>query len=284
MFFLCFLYGAIMVVYIEDCLIENYFVTLLLLLTTRRIFNDEVKNTKICIASVFGAVISVLYPIFNLSGAILIVFKILVGIIIVCIAFSKKYLLAKCVCFMFLTALYGGINILVYSMVYDSLEIQDNFPTYILLMLLFVTYYLSVQLINILKKQSKIAGFVYYVEIQNNGLNIKEKAFLDSGNVLVDNDGSPVFLVNMKVVNKLYNNITFEDLLLKNYKNLKSPHYVKSGFASGGGKILVFNVELMKIQTLDKIIQINNAHIGISYTRFDINFNCNVLLNANAFV
>ena len=273
-----------MVIYIEDCLIENFFVTLLLLLTTRRLFKDEASNFKITIASLFGAVISVLYPIFNLQGALLIIFKLAIGVIIVCIALSNKNLIAKYIVFMFATALYGGINILVYSMAYETMEIDDNFPTYILLILLFATYYFCIMLIKLFEKRKVIANFVYDVSIINDDKIIQDVAFLDSGNVLMDTDGSPIFIINMTIFNKLYDDISFEDLLTKNFKHLKSPHYVKSGFASGGGKLLVFSVGILKIQTFDKIIQINNARLGISYTRFDKNFNCNMLLNANAFL
>jgi len=272
-----------MLIYIEDCLIENFFVTMLLLLTIKRLYKDKTNKTRLIFSSIFGSLIAVLYPIFNLYGVLLIIFKVFCGAIIVCMAFSKSRILAKAICFAFLTAMYGGINIFVYDMVNETTLVDDNFPTYIVLIMLYSIYYFSIKLIKLYEKQKTIANFVYEIEVSDNGKIIKDTAFLDSGNVLVDYDYMPIFIVNFNFFAKLYQDITFEDLLTKNFKNLKSPHYVKSCFASGKSKILVFSINCLKIHDLDKIIQINNARIGISYSRFDKNFNCNMLLNANAF-
>ena len=64
MFFLCFLYGAIMVVYIEDCLIENYFVTLLpalfyVFITMSFIFSEKIGfNLPLIHAEIIGVLIT----------------------------------------------------------------------------------------------------------------------------------------------------------------------------------------------------------------------------------
>ena len=274
-----------MVVYIEDCLIENFFVTLLLLITTRRLFKDDVSNLKLAIVSLFGSVISVLYPILQIQGILLVLFKISTGAIIVCMAFVKKNILPKCFTFMFLTGLYGGINIFVYSMAYGTLQIEDNFPTVIILIMLFATYYFCISLIKLLERKKWVANFVYNIEIENDGIIIKDEAFLDSGNMLKDGkDGAPVYIINFNIFNRLYKNIQFEDLLIKNFKNLKNPHYVKSSYASGNGNILVFSVDKLKVHYYEKTIQINNVLLGISYYGFEKTFNFNMLLNAILFI
>lgn len=273
-----------MIVYIEDSIIENFLVTLLLLLSLDKIFKTQTKKYKLILVSILAGVISTFYPLISLGGWLEILFKLCVGVIIVCAYSSKERLLAKYITFIFLTALYGGINILVYYFVYGTANIANNFPTYILIGLLFLIYYLFCSLINLMQKNFAIANFVFKVEIFNNNQKYCEIAFLDSGNTLLDNEtNTPIFIINLKLFNKLYKNIKMEDLLLKNYKELKEAHYVKSGFASGSGKILVFTIDKLEIIYTNKNITINNAKFGLSYSKFNKNFNCNMLLNINAF-
>ena len=273
-----------MIIYIEDCLIENFFVTLLLLLPTKELFKDNSKFYKLCLASLFASIVSVFYPLLYLHGFILIAFKLAIGILIVCIALSKNKITVKCFVFMLLTSMYGGLNVLIYSFIYDSYIIEDNFPTYILIIMLYAFYSITMGLIKSINNKKSILSFVYEIEITNDYKSIKDTAFLDSGNILCDNiDNSPIFIINYCLFKKLYKNISFTDLLTKDYKNLKNPHYVKSTFAGGSGKLLVFSVDLLKILTIDKKIQINKPKFAISYIKFNKNLNCNMLLNAQVF-
>lgn len=274
----------LMTIYIEDVIIENFLVTLLILLCLNKLFKTVIKKNRIILSSLVGATISVLYPLLGDSGILEVLFKLSVGVVIVYIYFGKSYNLAKYISFIFLTAFYGGINILVYYFAYGTMEIKDNFPTHILIAILFIVYYLFGLCVSLVKKNFVISNFVYNIKIINNNIELKDVAFLDSGNTLLDEFGEPIFIINLKLFNKLYKNINIEDILIKNYKNLKNPHYVKSGFASGSGKILVFDVDLLEILLNNKTIKVNNAKIGVVYSDFNKNFNCNMLLNIHAFI
>ena len=236
------------------------------------------------LVSLLGGAVATFYPIFNFSGILLIAFKLCAGVIIVYFYSGKNKMLAKYIAFILLTALYAGINILVYYMAYGTLNINDNFATHVLLVLLYVVYYFFNSCLKLLKKNLTITNFVYNVKICNDNKEFFDTAFLDSGNTLLDSlDGCPIFIINFKLFKKLYNNISIEDILAKNYKNLTQPHYVKSGFASGGAKILTFVVPQMEILSSHKNITIKNAHLGLVYSKFNKNFNCNMLLNINVF-
>ena len=273
-----------MIVYIEDCLIENFLVTYLLLLTLGKVFKEKKANLKLVGVSLLGGLLSILYPLVQISGILLVLLKLAIGLILVCLYNPKGNLLAKYLTFIFLTGLYGGLNILIYNLIYVTTDIADNFPTYILIILLFLIYYLSISLIKLFEKRNVIVNFVYEVAIFNDEKIIYEMAFLDSGNTLVDPyDNLPVFVINAKLFSKLYKDISFEDLLTKNFKNLKNPHYIKSGFAGGTGKLLAFKIDRLEIKITDKNIQINNPTLCISYIGFEKNFKCNMLLGINAF-
>lgn len=273
-----------MIVYIEDSIIENFLVTLLLLLSLNKIFRTQSNKCKLFFASLFAGIISTFYPLIHFNGAIEIIFKLCTGIVIVCIYCGKDGLFAKYVTFIFLTALYGGINILIYYFAYGTANVTDNFPTYVLIGLLFAIYYLFCSIMKLMQKNFVITNFVYNIKIINNNEEYFDVAFLDSGNTLIDKETNmPIFIINLKLFNKLYKNIKLEDILLKNYQNLRDVHYVKSGFASGSGKILVFSVDELEINSSNKKILINNAKLGLAYSNFNKNFNCNMLLNINIF-
>ena len=273
-----------MTIYIEDCLLENFVVTFLIIKCVSAYFKLNVKKCRLIISCILGALIATFYPMLLINNFLLIVLKLCVGILITLVAFDSKNFLAKYLAFMFFTALYGGLNILVYYLWYGTINIQENFPTYVLLLLLLIIYYFVISILKFAKKRFTISNFIYSVKIFNNETTILTNAFLDSGNTLLDQDSTPIFIINPKLFNKLYKDISFSDLLTKNYKNLKEPHYVKSQFASGGGKILVFSVDIIQIIENNQVkTEIKNAKLGVSYSKFSKNFNCDMLLNICAF-
>jgi len=271
-------------VYIEDCLIENFVVTFLILKGVAAFLRLNIIKWRLIIACLLASILACLYPLFNLKGFLLIVFKCAVGYIIVSFAYSGKNIVAKYILFIFLTALYAGLNILVYYLVYGTVQIYDNFPTYVLIGLLLLIYYLTNSLIGLLKKNVVLAGFVYKVTLVTETKQVHTDAFLDSGNTLKDQDSTPILIINFNLFNKLYSDISFEDLLLKQYKNLIEPHYIKSGFANGSGKILVFTIKKATIIVNESIKEIKNAKLGLAYSKFNKNFNCDMLLNVNCFI
>ena len=136
-----------------------------------------------------------------------------------------------------------------------------------------------------MQKNFVISNFVYEVTIINDENILRDTAFLDSGNTLIDQEThTPIFIINYKLFSKLYKDVKLEDILSKNYKTLKDPRYIKSGFASGSGKILIFTVDFVEILSKNMQKTIKNAKLGLVYSAFNKNFNCNMLLNINSFV
>lgn len=273
-----------MTVYIEDSLIENSFLTYLLLLILNKIFNIKKNTKKQLLVSLLSGIIATFYAVLPLNYISNILFKLSVGVVIIYM-YSKTNMLAKYITFIFLTALFAGINILVYYMAYGTINISNNFATHILILLLYLIYYLIVSCLIILKKNLCISNFVYQIKIIDKDLIVTDTAFLDSGNTLIDAlSGTPIFVINFYLFNKIYKNITLEKILNKNFENLKEPHYIKSSFASGSSKMLVFSVDKIIIELQGSIKEITNAKLGLVYSKFYKNFNCNMLLNINTFI
>lgn len=272
-----------MVVYIEDCLIENFVVTYLILKSICLMFRFKLSKTRLFLACTLASILSTIYPLFYLSGVLLIVLKLCIGVIITAIAFKDK-IFSKFVIFIIFTAIYGGLNVAIYYLIYGTVTINDNFPTYLLLIMLLIIFYLISLCTKLIHKQATICNFVYKVKIIDDDKNISTNAFLDSGNTLLDQDSTPIFIINFNLFNKIYSDIQITDLITKNFKSLKSPHYVKSSFASGSANLLVFCVDEVQIEVNNINKTIKNAKLGVSYAKFNKNFNCDMLLNINAFV
>ena len=272
-----------MVVYIEDCLIENFVVTFLILKSMCLMFKFTISKVRLFTACILASILATIYPLFYLSGILLILLKLCIGVIITAIAFNDK-IFSKFIMFMIFTAIYGGLNVAIYYIIYGAITINNNFPTYILLIMLLAIYYLVSLCIKVIQKQAAINNFVYKVRILDDKNQVETKAFLDSGNTLLDQDSTPILIINYSLFNKLYSDIQFDDLLTKNFKTLKNPHYVKSAFASGGANLLVFCVDEVQIDINNSFKILKNAKLGVSYAKFNKNFNCDMLLNINIFV
>ncbi len=274
-----------MEVYIEDCILENFFVTLLLLLTTSKLLKVYVKKIRLIIASLLGALFAITYPVLTFAIFEMVLYRIGVGVIICAIVFEKNGFVSKYLCFIFLTALYGGFTVFLYYSIYGTVNVNSKIPTYALLVVLFIIYHMVNLVVRAINKRAAINNFVYKITITDSGVMVEDFAFLDSGNTLLDDlCKEPVFIINSKLFEKLYEGISIIDLITKNYKQLKFPHYVNSMFANGMGRILVFDVDLLEINLGEKKIDFKNAKLGLCYSRFEKSFNCNMLLNINAFV
>ena len=81
-----------MIVYIEDTLIENFLVTYLILNIVFSFVCQDKNKIRHLLASIFGAVVALLYPILNLNGILVFLLKMMLGYIITIIAYKAKTL------------------------------------------------------------------------------------------------------------------------------------------------------------------------------------------------
>ena len=211
-----------MEVYIEDVLIENFFVTLLILLCINKVFKTKPKKIRVVLASLLGAIFALCQPIFSHFWELELIFKLACGVLIVWLNSGTNKLVAKYLTMLLFTTMYAGINLFVYYLAFGTINVLDNFATHILLVILFVSYYIINSCLGLMQKNFVVSSFVYGIKITNANGQFKDVAFLDSGNALIDpQTNSPVFIINFKLFSKLYKDITISDILIKNYKTQK---------------------------------------------------------------
>ena len=119
-----------MIVYIEDVLLENFLITFLVLSVVYMLSGQKGSKVRHIFSSIFGALIALVYPLIYMSNILLILLKCGVGFIICLIAYrekTKKQLLFYTL-FMLVTAVYGGVNLMISFCVYGSFD-QGKLPT-----------------------------------------------------------------------------------------------------------------------------------------------------------
>lgn len=274
-------------VYIEYVLFNNFVVTFLILNISYYILRLEKCWIKIILASFLGAVAALLYPLITISGIMLFVLKMLVGFLICCVGYKEKkiktLLLYFCT-FLLLTALYGGFNLMLYFAIYGSFGNDKNLPTALICLSLFILSYILKQLFLVYYHRKLLNNFIYDIELKNKGKTLRTKAYLDSGNILCDNQSKkPIIVINYRTFLKLFKKYPVVNLLTGKTDNLQDGHYIQVGTAVKKGNMLVFCIEQVTISINGEKKVIESPMLGLSRTGFK-GLNCDILLNPKLIV
>ncbi len=271
-----------MTVYIEDVLLENFLVTYLVLFMVYALLGNKSSNFRHILASILGAFVALLYPLININSALLILLKCGVGYVICLVASNenlKKQILFY-ILFLLITAIYGGVNLMISYSIYGNFDTQ-KLPTLVIVAVLSIVTYLLKQCQMVIYKKKNILNLVYEVVIKNNGIVVKTRAYLDTGNVLTDpSNNRPVALMSFKVFQKLCKDYRVSNFLTQSTNGLKNGHYIKVKTATGVNSMLVFDVDFLEIKNSKQNICIQNPVFALSKVKIT-GFNCDVILNAN---
>lgn len=270
-----------MTVYIEDTLIENFLVTYLIVQIVFEFSKDKKSNVRIILSCIFASIVALVYPLININGVLLLMLKFCVGYIITLIAYNGTTLKKQMffyVMFMFVTAIYGGINLMIYFSVYGNFSGEQKLPTILILFVLMVISYFLRMCQKKLYKNKQIQNFVFDVVLTNENTTIKTKAYLDSGNILCDLDQKPIVLVNYKMFNKLNKNFDIKNIIKSDLSSLKNGHFVSVKTASSKTKLIAFSIDELKIKQKEKILTFVNPTFALSKVKIT-GFDCDVILN-----
>lgn len=260
-----------MQIVIEYVILQNFVLQAIILLTMADIMRQ--KSNLIWLSALLYSCLAVVLPIFKLNYIWQFVIQIIFGIVIVNISFKFKkfmqffryyllYILTACI--------YNGISYFLTNLIGQS--------STIVVLLVFIATFLAVKFIlKFLNYKKGIDKFCYRVVIENNGKFFKCQGFLDSGNLLFDPmTNQPICLINFKLFNQIFKDITVEELLLKKVdKKLRNAHYVNIETLSNSGQILIFQVD--KICVAEK--EVKNAVLGLSLKNFKQTFDSDIILH-----
>lgn len=236
-----------MIIYVDLLIIVNFLFDFLLLLTINVALKRYSKIYKLVLASLFGelTLLSLFIPI---SSIVFTILKIIMGIIMVLIAFGYKnikYTIYNVIYLYMVSIILGGF------IYYLNIEFENI--NYLLILLISpIILYVFIKSIKGLKE---IKNYYYQVKIIfKDNSELKVTGFLDTGNKLVDPvTNKPIILISKKK--------------LKGSIHIRSPMYVPFNALNHHGLLLCIKPKYIMINNK----KLTNYLIGLSEESFKLN-------------
>lgn len=284
-----------MEIIVEYALLDNLVIDSVIISLVYKLKKDKICFWRMFVASLFGSICAILMPLLECPNWMIVLVKMFVGVGMVLIAFKttsfKKFILDYFL-FMSSTFVLGGIGSAVLFLFFGEIKIGNGFaisspfPMSVIYIAMLSWVVLFSSAIKYFYKRKNKFQYVYDIEIENAGKVIEIKAYLDSGNTLIDpTTNKPVIIVGYKTFCKLHK-VDLQSLLMKKMEdiNITGAHYVEySTVQNQKSSMLVFPIEKIRIKDKSSKLEIKESVFGLSFVKFQKNFGCDVLLNQNCF-
>ncbi len=197
--------------YIEELLILNFIIDFVLLETVNVILKNNVGRIKLIYSSLFGE-ISLIYLFINISAFLMIIFKTIMGLIMIYIAFGyndKKSYIVNIVWFYILSFFLGGV------LYYFKINSLIKYKYYLLLIPLIMNIYkyFSYDLKTTFSLKHKVNIYL------NNGKILYFNGYMDTANTLIE----PYNRKKVIIINKYID----EDFFLVPYETINESSLIK---------------------------------------------------------
>lgn len=275
-----------MTIYIDIVIIENLIMNYIILCATGIVSKIKIKHLRLIMASLLGAVYSVVAYMKILEIYSNIVLKILLSVIIVYIAYNPqtvKKLWKTLVMFYLVSFVFGGVAFSLIYIVKPQDIIMKNglflgtYPLKTIILGAIVAFTIIIIAVKIIRKKFTTKDMICDIEIMLNNKKINTKALIDTGNMLKE----PITNTPVVVVEKtlLYECIPKE--ILNNINQIiggdleKIPQQIQSQYISKlklipfsslgkqNGMLLGIKVQQIKIVKESEEITKENIIVGI---------------------
>ncbi len=231
-----------MEIYIEDALLQN-FLLLFFSLSVAKQISKESKHTWFEILSCFfGSVFVVFFAVLQLNTVLTLITNLTIIFFISLLSIGKdkpKNFTLYILSFVFSKYLYIGIG----SMISKLFEwkISGN----LLVGLLSICFIFSRKLIKQFYKKQKINNFYYNLKLSVMGKDYDITAYLDSGNLIQDDDtGLSILVLDLDTFLKIFKDrISIVDILQKRLDKKINGKYITCQTARGSGKMFVCEID-----------------------------------------
>lgn len=271
-----------MTVYIEQVIFDNLIINYILLWMSGQMVLKNTKFLRLFLADLLGTVFSAIFPYLALSGILLLIVKIALGLLMVLIAFktnSVKKFFVVFLCFVFFTGLAGGLSFALIlslypqAMVADGSLVYQGLPMGIIYLIVFVIARLVLDFCKATKKKSNIQANSCKLKIICQNTTHSIRAYIDTGNLLSYED-KPVIVVSFAFFKKLFK-LSTEDFLKGNY-NVPNSFYIKTHSPNGSASMLAFCVD--KIVLLADTERQIDCILALSVSDIENKFGCQALI------
>ncbi len=229
-----------MTIYIDIILLENLVLNYIILIATAIVLKLKLKQYRIFVASLIGAIYVVIYYVINLRWFVFASMKIVLSVVIIYIAFNAnnfKNLAKQIIIFYLISFVFAGASLAVIYMVNThNVSIQNGtiIGTYTLRTVLIGIILSFVIIVISLKFLKRKRSIFCKIKIFLNGKEIDTTAMIDTGNLLKE----PITNIPVVVVEStlLYNTIpkqilnNIEEILCGNFKNV--PEEIENEYIS----------------------------------------------------
>ncbi len=275
-----------MIIYIDVVLIENLIMNYIILFATAIILKLKIKHIRLILASLIGAVYSILSYMSLLEMYSSIILKIILSIIIVYVAFypPKVNQLWKDLLIFYLTSfVFGGAAFsLIYIIKPQEILMKNGlflgiYPLKTIILGAILAFIIIITAFKIVKSKISKKDMICEIEIKLNEQEIKTKAMIDTGNLLKDPlTNTPVIVIEHTLLydcmpKEILNNLEQilggelekipEEIRNKYISKLKLIPF--SSLGKQNGMLLGIKSEYVNIIQKDKTSKKENVIIGI---------------------
>ena len=180
-----------MTIYLDVIFLENIVINYIMLYVTGIISKAQIKQKRLILGALIGAVYSIIYYLFRLKIYSSFIIKIILSIVIIYVAFKStnfKDLLKKILLFYLSSFVFGGAAIaIIYMVNSQNITIQNGvlvglYTLRTILIGIVVAYFTIILAFKIIKISKK--DLICEIEVTLNNKEIKTKALIDTGNLL----------------------------------------------------------------------------------------------------
>ena len=275
--------GERMEVYIEYVIIDNFIVDMLILLFTCIVLGSKVNKFRLILSTLIGVVGAIFMPLIFLSGIVMLVIKLLLGVLMV--AVLKKYpsfsaFFAHLIMFFTFTFVFGGLCyglcLLLGGSALGVLINAYQFPMGLIILVIATYLYLLWKLLLYVRHKNKNISLYYDVILKVGNEKHYIRGYVDSGNSMYD-DGKPIIVISFSAFCKMFRQFPYQNLLLCKTDKipLKNAHFIDYSTAGGDDKMLVFEIDEIIYKNTDrKENHSKNICVGVSKTCFHSDYDC----------
>ena len=273
-----------MTIYLDVIFLENIVINYIMLYVTGIISKAQIKQKRLFLGALIGAIYSVIYYLFRLKIYSSFIIKIILSIVIIYVAFKStnfKDLLKKILLFYLSSFVFGGAAIaIIYMVNSQNITIQNgvlvgSYTLRTVLIGIVVAYFTIIFAFKIIKISKK--DLICDIEVTLNNKIIKTKALIDTGNLLKEPiTNLPVIVMEHTLLydvmpKEILNNV--EEILGGDFS--KIPEHMKEEYSSKlkvipfsslgkqNGMLLGIRAENLIINLKEETRKIDKVVVGI---------------------
>ena len=273
-----------MTIYLDVIFLENIVINYIMLYVTGIISKAQIKQKKLFLGALIGAIYSIIYYLFKLKIYSSFIIKIILSIVIIYVSFNSsnlKELLKKVLLFYLSSFVFGGASIaIIYMVKSQNITIQKgvlvgSYTLRTVLIGIVVAYFTIILAFKIIKISKK--DLICEIVVTLNNKEIKTKALIDTGNLLKEPiTNLPVIVMEHTLLydilpKEILNNV--EEILGGDFskipEDIKEEYSAKlkvipfSSLGKQNGMLLGIKAEKLIINLKEEKRKIDKAVIGI---------------------